>query len=133
VDKETMVDQILTNEMIESGKALIQKMDEKGIQPDAALWLYFPDIQAYKLLIAEIKVGKIGPRDIYKKIQNILSKLPKEKKLSLDDIALAKPNAPIIALLKVALKTDPGISGIRFTNNVINGTVVEDAYIYRLL
>ncbi|MFN2514070.1 MAG: hypothetical protein ABR568_21985 [Pyrinomonadaceae bacterium] len=25
-----------------------------------------------------------------------------------------------------------GISGIRFTNNVINGTPIEDAYIYRI-
>ena len=76
--------------------------------------------------------GEIGPRDIYKKIQNILSQLPKEGRLSLDDVALEKPNSPIITLLKVGVKTSPGISGIRFTQNVINGTVVEDAYIYRL-
>ena len=52
--------------------------------------------------------------------------------LALEDIVMAKPDAPVIQLLRQVVATGPGISGIRFTSNVINGTLIEDAYIYRL-
>jgi hypothetical protein len=38
----------------------------------------------------------------------------------------------MVASLRSAVRTRPGIDGIRVTNNVINGLVIEDAYIYRL-
>ena len=129
-----MVDTNLTKEMIETGAALVRKLDESGIRPDAVFWFYFPDKQAWKLVIAEVKVGEQGPKEIYRQIQKILAKFPKEiSGLSLDDVALAKPDAPMVALLHVALRTGPEISGIRFKNNVINGILIEDAYIYRLM
>jgi hypothetical protein len=129
-----MVKTNLTKEMVEAGAALVRKLDESGIQPDAVFWFYFPDMQTWKLVIAEVKIGKEGPKEVYRQIQKILTKSPEEiSGVSLDDVALAKPTAPMVALLRVALRTGPGISGIRFKNNVINGTVVEDAYIYRLI
>lgn len=129
-----MVETYLTKEMIEAGAALIRKMDESSIQPDAAFWFYFPDIQAWKLVIAEVKVGRKGPKEVYRQIQKLLGKFSKEMKgLSLDDVALTRPDAPMVALLRIAMRTGPGISGIRFKNNVINGTLIEDAYIYRLI
>jgi hypothetical protein len=48
------------------------------------------------------------------------------------EMSLVKREDFIVTLLKKALKTDPGISRIRFTGNVINGTLIEDALIYRL-
>jgi hypothetical protein len=128
-----MVATTLTKEMIDAGTALLRKLDREGVQPDAAFWFYFPDIQQWKLVLAEEKLGRVGPRETYKQIQEVLSRFRRElKALSLDNITLAKPDAPIVALLRVAIRTGPEISGIRFTNNVINGMVVEDAYIYRL-
>jgi hypothetical protein len=128
-----MVETTLTKEMIETGATLVRKLDERGLQPDAALWLYFPDVQQWKLVIAEVKVGKKGPKEVYRQIQKVLTESADEiAELSLDDVALAKPDAPIVALLRVAIRTGPGISGIRFKNNVINGTLIEDVYIYRL-
>jgi len=128
-----MVETNLTKEMIETGATLVRKLDEQGLRPDAALWLYFPEVQQWKLVIAELKVGTLGPKEIYRKVQQVLEKSANEiTGLSLDDVALARPDAPIIVLLRVAIRTGPGISGIRFTNNVINGTLIEDAYIYRL-
>ena len=128
-----MVKLTLSDNMIKAGEKLIQKLDEGGILPDAAFWLYFPDIQKWKLVLAEVKLGTLGPKEIYKKIQGMMSSLAEEiGNISLDDVALAKPQAPIVALLRMAIRTGPGISGIRFTGNVINGTLVEDAYIYRL-
>ena len=128
-----MVENYLTKEMIDAGAALIRKLDERGIQPDAALWLYFPDMQTWKLVIAQVKVGTEGPKQLYRQIQELIKELSKEiQEIALDDVTVSKPDAPIIALLRMAIHTGPDISGIRFKNNVINGTVIEDAYIYRL-
>jgi hypothetical protein len=43
-----------------------------------------------------------------------------------------KDNDPLVLLLRKAIVTGPGISGIRFTSNSVNGTFIDDAYIYRL-
>jgi hypothetical protein len=133
VGEKTMVERTLTNKMIESGNALVNKLDERKISPDAAFWFYYPDAQEWKLIIAESKFSIKGPREIYKKIQDIILSSKEElRDLPLESVALVKPETSIVSLLNSVIKTGPGISGIRFTNNVINGTVIEDAYIYRL-
>jgi hypothetical protein len=129
-----MVNVMLTDSMIDAGESLIRKLDERGVSPDAAFWIYFPDIQQWKLMLTEVKLGEKGPKELYKKIQDTIFENKNEiGELSLDDVALAKPDAPIVSLLRIAIRTGQGISGIRFTNNVINGTVIDDAYIYRLV
>ena len=128
-----MVEKTLTKEMIDSGENLIRKLDESGVQPDAAFWFYFPDTDEWKLVLAEVKVGRQGPKEVYRQIQEVLFKYSQQiGEVSLDNIALVKPDEPIVLLLGTAIRTGPGISGIRFKNNVINGMVIEDAYIYRL-
>jgi hypothetical protein len=128
-----MVAETLTKEMIESGGVLVRKLDEQGFQPAAAFWLYDPDLRRWKLIIVEVKLGVVGPKKIYKKIQDVISVSKEDMPdISLDLVTLTKPDAPIVILLKKAVRTEPGVGGIRFTNNVVNGTVIEDAYIYRL-
>ena len=128
-----MVETQLTPALIQEGAALVEGLDKAGVSPDAALWLYFPDIQAWKLLLAEVKVGPEGPREVYRSVQKTLQALRNQvTHLSLEDVVLAKPDEPLIKLLAQAIATGPGINGIRFTRNVVNGTLIEDAYIYRL-
>ena len=129
-----MVESILTQEMIKAGAALVEKLDEREFQPVAALWFYFPDTEKWKLVIAESEVVEMGPREVYLKIRQILDEHSDEiAGISLADVSLAKPDARIIDLLRIAIQTGPGISGIRFKGNTINGILIEDAYIYRLL
>jgi len=128
-----MVETQLTPELIQEGAALVSGLDKAGEGPDAALWFYFTDMGVWKLLLAEVEVGPTGPRDVYRTIQKTLHSLRNEiTHLSLEDVAVAKPDAPLIRLLRQAIATGPGIGGYRFTRNVINGVPIEDAYIYRL-
>lgn len=127
-----MVESTLTEEMIKNGKELILRLEDSDVRPDAAFWFYFPDNEDWNLVLAEVKVGKLGARQVYQGIQTIISQFSdKLGELSLDNITFAKPDAPIVELLRVAMGTGE-LSGIRFTNNVVNGTFIEDAYIYRL-
>jgi hypothetical protein len=127
-----MVGSYLTEEMIDAGVALVRKLDESGVSPCAAFWIYSPEENDWILKIANQKVGEEGPRKIYGKIQRILLENPDEfKELSLDDISLARPDESFIQLLRRAVDTGDGISGIRFKDAVVEGAFIDDAYIYR--
>lgn len=128
-----MVATTLTDQLIDGGKDLIEELDASGIKVNGALWFYFPEEGFWKLMLSFPNIKEEGPKSSYAKIQKALLKLKKKDGLALDDVTLAKPNAPLIDLLKMAIHTGPGISGIRFSNNVINGQLISDAYIYRLI
>jgi len=53
--------------------------------------------------------------------------------LALSHIAITPPDSSLIRVLRSAVTTGPGISGIRFSRNTIDGTYIEDSYIYRLV
>jgi len=128
-----MVETQLTPELIKEGATLVEALDRSGVSPDAALWLYYPDTSVWKLLLAEVKVGQAGPREVYREVQRTLSSLRNQiTHLSLEDVAVAKPDDPMIRLLSTIVTTGPKLEGFRFTHNVVNGTLIEDAFIYRL-
>ncbi len=128
-----MVETILTREMIEAGLLLVHKLDERGIAPEAALWLYFPDREVWRLVLALTKVGQVGPKEVYGEVRRVLVAAESELHgLSLDNITVMRPDDPIVVLLRTAITTGPGIAGIRLKNDVVNGTLIEGAYIYRL-
>ena len=129
-----MVTNLLTDQLINGGKKLIKKLDASGIKVDGALWFYFPDEGFWKLMLSFPNIEIEGPKFSYAKVQKALLKLNVEEKetLSLDDVAFTKPNSPLIRLLKTLVHTGSGISGIRLSNNVINGQLIADAYVYRL-
>ena len=128
-----MVETQLTPELVREGAALVEKLDASGVSPDAAFWLYFPDTRVWKLVLVAVKVAQNGPRVVYRSVQKALQSLRNEiVHLSLDDVVVAKPDMPVVALLSRAISTRPGIGGIRFSRNAINGQMIDDAYIYRL-
>ena len=129
-----MVERVLTDQLIDSGSALLAALDESSVEVDAALWFYFGDIRDWRLILSLPKLIRKGPRAAYEAVQKSAKKLAKSgKELPLSNVTVAKRNAPLLELLKVAIRTGPGISGVRFTQNTINGQLIEDAYIYRLL
>lgn len=123
--------EILSNEMISAGKALTEQLD-KELEVSASLWIYEPDSNTWRLVIASPRVKNYGPKMLYKKIQSVISTMPEDKKISLKDIALVDKDNRLILLLRKAVRTEKAISGIRFSRNTINGSFIEDAYIYRL-
>jgi hypothetical protein len=126
-----MVEANLTNELIDAGAKLVDKLDKRGLAPDAAFWLYFPEEQTWKLVLVEVKLAKKGPKAAYAEIQKVLTGEKGLESLRLDNLVLEKPDARIVELIRKAMRTGSGITGIRFKNNVIDGTLIDDAYIYR--
>jgi hypothetical protein len=130
---EMEVKESLSSQMISAGEELIRRLDETRFIVSASLWLYIPEINAWRFIIASPEVRTQGPRIAYKQIQSVISKMPEEQpRIPLKDVTVLDSNDPFVSLLRVTMRTGDGISGIRFTHNVINGVLIEDAYIYRI-
>lgn len=119
----------LSEQLIRDGESFVQSLDAKNAGVTVAFWSYFSDIDDWKLIVCF--PGK-DQKEAYTLVQSALHSEQYPVSLKIDQIGVIPANAPIVKLLSMAIQTGPGISNIRFTNNVINGTLIEDAHIYRL-
>ncbi|HUS76840.1 MAG TPA: hypothetical protein VMY43_12660 [Methanothrix sp.] len=129
-----MDNQILVEKNIIEGKELIEALDKKMLDIKAAMWFYFAESEAWKLLIATPMVDEKGPKEVYRLIQSVIGEMPATSKtsISFEDVIVLSPKDDPIALVGKMIRTGPGLSGIRFTKNVVNNKLIDDAYIYRL-
>ena len=131
--EELLVGEQLTPEMIKSGEMLIAALDKLNVLVKGAFWLLLPDQRTWRLVIASPEVRLAGPKAVYRKIRSALERLPPGvASVGTKDISVVDEKAHALSLLRSAVSTGPGISGIRFSRNVINGQLVEDAYLYRV-
>lgn len=131
--KSVLVTGEFTEVMEKAGAALLRRLDTGQADVRSAFWFYFPDVKAWKLVIASKKVDSEGPREFYKRIVKANKVAAKDEYvLSLNDIGVTNLSNPIVMLIGIAVGTPRGaVSGIRFSRNTINGNFIEDAYIYR--
>jgi hypothetical protein len=127
MDKATLVDA-----QVDDGKKLIQALDAAKVDVQAAMWFYFTESNDWRLVIATPLMDVIGPMKTYEIIQNEMEKSLPDLSVKLRNIFLVNPQHKLIRLMKIAVGTGKTISGIRFTQNVINNILIEDAYIYRM-
>lgn len=130
---EVVVKESLSNEMISAGEELTRRLDQARLVVDASLWLYNAETNTWRFVISSPEVRVHGPKWVYKKIQSVVSQIQWEKsKIPLKDITVVDSQDPLISVLRLTVKTGDTVSGIRFTQNVIDGVFIEDAYIYRM-
>lgn len=127
-----MVANTLTQDLIDGGEALLKRLDAAKLKVDAALWFFFPEEGFYKLLLSMPDLEAQGPKSAYEKVQKEMARLGDERTFSLDDVTINKPRSQLLKVLRSAIRTRKGINSIRFSNNVIQGMLISDAYIYRL-
>lgn len=97
----------------------------------AAFWLYLPESHEWRLVIATPLVDEEGPQATYRDIRAVLA-TNLHLNLSLQNISAVSPKEPLVKAFQSAMKTATDASGVRLTRNTLNGTYVEDAYIYRV-
>lgn len=131
--EEVLVKDALSSEMIAAGAELARHLHNSDLITNALLWLYISESNIWRFVIVSPEVSTSGPKKVYQEVRSIISKIPKEwQKISFDDLVVIDSNDPLILPLRTAINTGPNISGIRFSQNVINGVLIDDAYIYKL-
>ncbi|MBH1969655.1 hypothetical protein FK216_00415 [Moraxellaceae bacterium AER2_44_116] len=130
--KDLLVTDSLSEQMINAGVMLIERLDQSNAQVKSAFWLYFSELRTWKLVIASDLIAANGPRMFYEKIVTANSLASEsENIISLNDIGVEALDNKVVQLLAMMISTGSGISSIRFSKNNINGVYIEDAYIYR--
>jgi hypothetical protein len=115
---------------IELGRALVQALDNE-LPITAALWLYRPQDEEWRLILASSFVDWYGPSSTYEQVQLVLRST--ELSLPLSMISVTSPRDPMITILRSAVATGPGFANVRFSRNTVDGLYIEDAFIYRLI
>src|SRR5690349_20516225 len=67
--------QILVDRRIDDGERLLRALDAEGLQVTSALWLYSSEWGEWRLVLASPLVDKQGPREVYKRVQQVISTL----------------------------------------------------------
>ena len=130
--ENTVVKEQLTDEMIEAGAQLTQKLEELGLPITVAMWFFLADINEWRLMLASPQLSAEGPRTVYEKIEEARKAIGAGvESLPLSAIGLMDTNHQLVKLLRLAVQTGPGVSRVRFSKNVINGHFIDDALIYR--
>jgi hypothetical protein len=135
VAEEVLVKESISREMISAGDRLTRHLVASELPIDALLWLYVPESNSWRFVVASPEVSASGPKSVYQRLRAIIEQMPQtdDQTVSWDDIVVVDTKDPLIELLRQALPSGEGVSGIRFSRNVVNGVLIEDAYIYKLL
>lgn len=73
--ENAVVKEQLTGAMIDAGAELTTKLDEIGLPVTAAFWLFVPEVNEWRLMVASPEVSTKGPRDVYEKIRQAIGQL----------------------------------------------------------
>jgi hypothetical protein len=97
----------------------------------AAFWLYDPESQDWRLVLATPLVDEEGPLATYKHLQRSLHSI-QPTDLSLQNISVWSPRKALVKAIKRASRIPPGAEGVRLTRNSVGGIYIDDAYLYKL-
>ena len=126
-----MAETILVNSDIEAGRELVRVLDESGFPVTAAAWIYFPDVQEWRLVIRTPKAAG-NLQQAYLELAHAMdAKGDLRGRIDLVRVKLVPPSDRMLEAIGKVMSV-PGLGTIRFSKNVINGIYIDDALIYRL-
>jgi hypothetical protein len=97
--EEIVVKEPLTRELKEMGREMSLRLRERGFELVCSLWLYHPESNRWRLVLASPIVDREGPRKAYEIIEQILQE-NWEMGIWLRDISAVSPSDPLIQALR---------------------------------
>ncbi len=133
MDTQVVVKEQLSTEMIDAGRELIKQLAAIKFHVDAALWLYLADNNTWRFVIANPEVGSHGPKRAYSQVQLASSRIAQDvPQIGLREITVVDSSDPLISLMRKAIPSANAQDGVRLSHSMIHGTLVEDAYLYKI-
>lgn len=132
-----MVKTSLVEQDLKDGKRLLEALNNPkpngtSFRVKAAFWLYRPEWEEWRLVIATPLVDEQGPLATYAHLRKILDSI-QPLSLSTHNISVVSPRRdPLVKALRGALRIASDSEDVRFSGAMVGGTYVEDAYLYRL-
>ncbi len=123
----------LVSQEIEEGQRFLDALDTAGVSVDAALWIYAPEPETWRLMLTSPIYDRKGPLKAYDQILSVFRQVIPELKIDWTALVAVSPKHELIkGLRQLQQEYNYNLSGRRMTNNRINQVWVEDAYIYQV-
>ena len=130
-DTVVVLKEQLTDEMVEAGAQLTQKLVDMGLPISVAMWFFVTESNQWRLLFAS-PLDTEGPLAVYTKIQEAQKALgPDAKQVPFTSIGLRQTNERLVKALQSKVPTGTGLARVRLCGNAIDGHYIDDALIYR--
>lgn len=130
--KEIFMTQWFTDAMRLAGESLVRKLDESGAQIVAAFWL-LDEEKKWELTIVSPLVGSDGPREFYKRINDIYESCSDEESVvSLHDIRVSNVHNRIVNALRNSVLAGAQLGNNRLGKNYLDSIFIEDIYLYKI-
>lgn len=118
----------LSERLIEAGAKLLSALDDAGLQPQGAAWIFDHSLGDWRYIVATSLVDTMGRSSVYKELLTIIEKLHLPRELTVQDIHLVAPSGPLFKTISGALHIENG--RVTVSDCIINGLRV-DAVLYR--
>jgi hypothetical protein len=129
--EETVVKEVLTDEMKSIGASLTRTLDEAGWPIVAAFWYYESDENRWELMLAFPRVNSESGGESYMAVIDALDALHLSR-TNINHIRVVGPDHPVVRALTSRIQTGWTITAIPFSRQAIDRSIIEDAYIYRV-
>ena len=117
---------------IDFGKKLWEKLRKSASFPfEGLLWLFQPELNEWRLVIATPMVDEVGPRKAYGKLWQITQDIPANTDQTLR-VTLVSPNLPLYQALRSVFGKTASVEGARLGNTQVGGMYIDDAYLYEI-
>jgi hypothetical protein len=115
----------------ERGEEVLKVLDDAGLRIKVALWLFSPDHDDWRLVLASPQLDGAGVRHPYGLVNEALRNAgyPIEKKPL---IWIMPMNDPFIRDLRKRFSKAKNVEGMRLGLQTIGNWFIEDAYVYRI-
>ena len=123
----------LVSQEIEEGKRLIDALNAANLSVDSALWIYAPEPETWRLMLTSPLYDRKGPLKTYEEILSVFRQVKPDLKIDWTGIVAVSPKHELIkGLRQLQQHWKLNLAGKRLTNNLVNQTWIEDAYIYQI-
>ena len=131
--KEIFITQWFSEQMLLAGESLIKRLDETDAKVQAAFWILDDEEKTWKLTIVSPLVASEGPRNYYRRIDNINeSAKPDEDVIALHNISVSDTDNRIVKAIKRSVLGNAILGNNRLGRNTLGGVHIEDMYLYRM-
>ena len=126
MDKAALVEANLA-----AGPDLLQALDRSTLSISVALWLYSPEYDDWRFVLASRRLDAVEPSDAYGLVHDALAAAG----ISLErtpPLLILRMSDPFIRSLRRILSKTKSVEGARLGGQLIGDRFVEDAMVYRV-
>lgn len=121
----------LVDSDVAMGRELLDILDRVGFSITGAAWIYSEDRDEWKLVLRTPKAEKDRLDALLQIAQALDAEGDLRSRIDFTRLTIVPPKDVVMAAMGRTVKAD-GSAPVRFDRNLVDGTMINDALIYRL-